>query len=468
MLADDVSAVFQEQYFPDFLEQWVSYFGKVTNRIFKPTDLDVVSDGINFQYELGPSDTARSSTSILGSFASPQQFNPGSFKIRFSQTGACDFVRVSASAQVTDLDMVNGAKGRAVDIVQRVVKQIIPGYDEHLAMLRNLPKSGQICSIATTPGVKKNDARTLGAASSSPTNAAGLRFGISGASRAFFRPNKRIDFVVGGVVVAGNILVTDVNLADPHSAGYGSVGCSFVSSGVAGQASTGDLSLVTSAATVYHSGEYNAGMYSMGAFFTSPTAGESFIGGIDRTTSNYRFMVPVTTREYDSAGNAITANATINQSHFTDLANSMNYTDEEGVGGLFVGSPETCRKLQNDIFQASIINVPTDSTKAARFGHFGMSGVLFQDPTFGTTQIVADPLINPNRIRFIVPKTWMQLNWGWKGLRSLPGDKGAWYRLNDPTPNIGRSIVYKSDWYALHCDMCSQPWRNGEIRAITA
>ena len=122
MLADDVSAVFQEQYFPDFLEQWVSYFGKVTNRIFKPTDLDVVSDGINFQYELGPSDTARSSTSILGSFASPQQFNPGSFKIRFSQTGACDFVRVSASAQVTDLDMVNGAKGRAVDIVQRVVK----------------------------------------------------------------------------------------------------------------------------------------------------------------------------------------------------------------------------------------------------------------------------------------------------------------------------------------------------------
>lgn len=463
-----MNAITQEQYFSDYLEQWVSYFGKNTNKIFKPADQAVVGDGLNFQYELGPADSARASTNVLGDFASPQQFAPGSFKVRFSQTGTSDFVRISASAQVSDLDMVNAGKGTAVNLVTRLVSSIMPGYDEHLAKLRNLPKTGLICSVTAAP--KKNDARTLAIATASATNATGLRFGISGASRAYFRKGVRLDFVVGGAVVAGNIMVTDINLADISSDGItGSVGCAYVSTGVAGQASTGDLSLVTSAATVYHSGEYNSGIYSMGAFFSTPSSGESFIGGVDRTTADYRFLVPTTIREYDTSA-AISTNVAVNQSHFTDLANAMNYTDEAGSGGVFVAAPEVVRKLQNDIFQSSIVQMPIGNDKADRWGHFGMHGVFFQDPSFGTTQIMADPLINPNRIRFLTPKTWLQLNWGWKGLRMMPGDngKGGWYRMNAATPNTGKSIFYKSDWYTYVCDICTQPWKNGEIRAIKA
>lgn len=470
LILDDVNTIVQQQYYSEYLEQWVSRFGKTTNKIFKPSDQPVVGDGLNFQYELGPAHSARASTSILGDFTSPQQFQPGSLKVRFSQTGACDFVRVSSSAQVNDIDMANAGKGTIVDLVKRIVASIMPDYDEHLAQLRNLPKTGLICSVSATP--KKNDARALAACTATASNTAGLRFGISGASRAYFRPGMRLDFVVGGVVVAGNIQVTDVNLADPTASNStigGSVGCAYISTGVAGQLSTGNLANVTSAATVYYAGEQNAGMYSMGAFFSTPSAGESFIGGVDRTTSSYRFLVPTTTREYDTSA-AITTNVTVNQSHFTDLANAMNYTDESEFGGVFVAAPEVVRKLQNDIFQSSIIQMPIGDNRSDRWGHFGMSGVFFQDPSFGTTQIIADPLINPNRIRFIRPDTWLALSYGWKGLRMMPGDngKGGWYRMNAASPNTGKSIFYKSDWYALHCDICTKPWKNGEIRAIQA
>ena len=79
---------------------------------------------------------------------------------------------------------------------------------------------------------------------------------------------------------AGNVAVTDSNPADR------SIGVQYVSGSNPVRNSTGTLVGLTAGYNIYYTGEYNAGMYSLGAYFSSPAiTGDSFIGGVDRAAA---------------------------------------------------------------------------------------------------------------------------------------------------------------------------------------
>lgn len=454
---EDASAIIQQQYFSEFTEETPGRFGSTTNKYFKPSMEPITGDGKTMQVELTQGDTVRFGTDPLGAFAAPDMFQAAELKVRFSQQTASpnDFSHISASCQTNDIDMTLKGKGSIVDFVERMYKQIMPEYDEKLAVHRHLSKTCQVGTIDGTP--KQNTTFNYSQSTATPTtNAQGIRFPITGGSIAYFRPGTRVDIYRGANRIVNNAAVTDSNPADL------SVGLQSVSGSNPVRNTDGNLYSAQSGDVLYYTGERNAGMYSLGAYFSIPaTSGDSFIGGADRAEKTKRWLIPVTTR-------AGATSATLTKSMIDDLAVAMGFRDENEQGGVMTCDPLLHQKLRNEYTEAAFLNIPDGDNRLKRFANFGAIGLNYQHPVFGLIKIQADVLHTPNTVRFIVPETWRSLYYGFRGLKMMEGQKGGWYRLNENTPNTGLSKIWKCDWYALQTDWCSQPWKNGQILNVSA
>lgn len=456
---EDVSAIAQTQYFPDFTEESPKLFGSTTNKLFDLDEQEITGTGKTLQFELSRGDTVRFSDTPLGAFASPDAFVPGTLTVRFNRqtTSSNDFSEISASAQVDDIDVQEAGKGSIVDFVDRIYRAIMPEYEERLAIHRHLPRSGIVAALDGST-VARNNSYYFSGATATASNTNGLRAIVTSGSIAAIRPGSRIDFLnpTTFAVNAGNVRVTDVNPADR------SIGVEFVTTGLPTRFSTGNLANVGTTDKIVFSGEYNKGMYSMGAWFGRPTAGETFMGGVDRTTSNYRWMLPTSTRE------GVTS-AKINKSMFNDLAISMGFRSEDAQRGLvWMTDPTIHQALRDEIGEDAMIPLEADSPMGKRYAQFGFTGLNYQHGQFGIVKIESDPLCPPNVVRALSLGTWKGLYYGWKGLRPLKETGNHWYRMNETTPNTGRSKIWKADWYALQTDFCKLPWLNGQVLNVTA
>lgn len=466
-LLEDVSAIIQQQYFPEFTEEAPGRFGAVVNKYFKPSMDAITGDGKTMQVEIAPGDTVRFGTDPLGPFASPDVFQAGSIKVRFNKNTPAnsDFSHISASCQTNDIDLEVAGRGSIIDFVERMFKQIMPEYDEKLAIHRHLSRTASVGTLTDTP--KQNNTFNYDQAAATPTSATGARVKVAGGSISYFRPGTRIDvYNTSGAPVLTNLRVTDSNPADS------SIGLEYVAGGSGSNpvrnSGPSPASFVganlASGYVLYYSGEKDAGMYSLGAYFSAPTTTDSFIGGVNRasiTNGNYRWMVPVTTR-------AGATSATLTKSMVDDLAISMGYRDESEQGVVITTSPDLHQKLRNEYTEAAFLNIPDGDNRLKRFANFGTMGLNYQHPVFGLVKVISDVLHVPNTVRVIVPETWRSLYYGFRGLKMMPGTKGGWYRVTETTPNTGLSKIWKCDWYALQTDWCSQPWKNGQILNVSA
>lgn len=459
-LLEDSSAIIQQQYFSEFTEESPGRFGSTVNKYFKPSAEAITGDGKTMQIELAPGDTVRFGTDPLGAFASPDMFQSGTLKVRFNKatTSANDFSTVSASAQTNDIDLEVAGRGSIVDFVERMYKQIMPEYDEKLAIHRHIGRTALVGTVNSTPP-KLNNAPNMDSASGTATNAGGARFAVSAGSIAYFRAGTRIDIYNGATPVVRNVAVTDSNPADL------SIGVQYVtgSNPVRNSDGPGTLASVASGYSIYFAGERNAGMYSLGAYFAAPATGgtDSFIGGVDRNSAAYRWLIPTSTRV--AATSAVLTKAMVD-----DLAIAMGYRTEDENGPVITTSPDLHQKLRNEYTEAAFLNIPDGDNRLKRFANFGSMGLNYQHPVFGLVKVISDVLHTPGTVRCITPETWRSLYYGFRGLKQMPGQKGGWYRVTEATPNTGLSKVWKCDWYALQTDWCSQPWKNGQILNVTA
>jgi hypothetical protein len=454
-LLEDVSAIIQQQYFPEFTEEAPGRFGSVVNKYFKPSMDAITGDGKTMQVEIAPGDTVRFGTDPLGAFAQPDVFQAGTLKVRFNKAtpGSNDFSHISASCQTNDIDLEVAGRGSIIDFVERMFKQVMPEYDEKLAIHRHLARS---CQVGTVNGtVKQNNTYYYADASATASNANGARFQVSNGSISYFRAGTRIDIYNGATLVAGNVAVTDSNPADL------SIGVQFISGSNPVRNSTGDLANIATGYSIFFNGEKNAGMYSLGAYFSSPTTSDSFLGGVNRTDKSYRWLIPVTTRAGQTS-------ATLTKSMIDDLAVAMGYRDEDEQGVAITTSPDLHQKIRNEYTEAAFLNIPDGDNRTKRFANFGTLGLNYQHPVFGLVKVMSDVLHTPNTVRVIVPETWRSLYYGFRGLKMMPGTKGGWYRVTETTPNTGLSKIWKCDWYALQTDWCNQPWKNGQILNVSA
>lgn len=455
---EDGSAIFQTQYMDDWTEEFPGRFGSITNKMVKPYMEIAATDGITMQFKYGHADSVRTDTNPLGDMAAPRMSEGGTLRIRFNRQtpSSNDFTHITAACQFDIYTLENKSKGTIVDFVKDIYDQVMPDYNEKLANLRNSPRSGALALVNGT--AKLNNHRLYASATGTATNAGGIRVQVDNGSIASFRRNIFVDFInpSTGAVRAGNIRINRTNTADL------SFGAEFVTSGPTGNLSTGDLSTVADNDIIVYSGTYNKGYYGFASWFGIPSSGESFLGGVDRSTANYSHMVPTSTREGS-------ASARITAAHFDDLAIAMGFLSEDPTLGLaWVTDPTLHTALRRELGEDSFREIPIDDPQMKRFMNFGSVGLNYQHPTFGLVKIMADPLVNPGTLRCIATETWKSVFVNHRGLRPVTESGSHWYRMQQATPNSGKGLIYKADWFGDQTDFCTQPWKNGQILHLSA
>lgn len=460
VILEDIYNVHRELYMKEYPEEYSGY-GTVTNKLFKPSSEIAGGDGIQMQSEIAPIDTMRSTTDMLASIPTPSMFQAINVKARLNTQvpGSNDFVRFAGSVQVADVLMQNGDTGTVVDIADRLYKQVSTDYEEKLAISRHVGRTARLGLVNGTP--KQDNIDYFADATATASNANGARFPIDTGSIAYFKKGRRVDIfnATTGLYIAQNVKVTSVNTVD-----Y-SIGLEFVSAAagvLTGDISTGNLANIADNHEIYLSGQRNQGMYGFGAWFNRPAAtGDSFIGGVNRMATSYRNMIPTTTR-FDQSSNAV-----LTRSMFDDLALGMQYRQEDEYGVVFLQDLLLTNKIRQEVTEQAIIQLPVDDSRLKRFSHFGTIGLLYQHPAFGVCQIIGDPLAMSNTVRVLTPETWRTYFAYFRGLMTLPGIKGSWYRVNESAPNTGDSVFWKSDWHCYQLDWCKQMWRNGAILSVS-
>lgn len=459
VMLQDASDIVQEQYAATFDEQYQSRYGTTTNMLFKPSPLAVHGDGLNIQFEVGPADSVRFQIDPLGNIASPQRIDPGKVKLRWNQQNPTlhDFVQVSARCQFDLYTIENGDQGTAVDLADRIYRNIEKDYQEKLAILRHAPRTGQIALVNGTP--KQADHYLFASATASATNSTGMIIQVDTGSIAVIRPNARYDFInpTTGVVNAGNVRCTDIPNMQDRSARF-----EFLSSPtIPGEQSTGSMANVADNDLIVFSGTYNANLWSLGAWFDTPTNDTNFITGLNRRSAGNGWSIPQRLRD------GLTA-TTLTKSMFNDAAIAMGFLQEDKQNGVvFMSDPTLHQKLRDEIGEDAFIQYPVGDSRAERFANFGSIGLNYQHGTFGTVKITADPLARSDRVLVLVNDTWKTLSYLWKGLKPIQRAGGHWYFMNQSTPNTGQGLIKAADWVGNIADWCSQPWRNAAILNVT-
>lgn len=451
---EDAIQIAQTQYRKGFLTQYQSRMGSTTNKLFRPMAEPVVGTGKTMQFENGPADTVRFQVDPLGNIAPAQIINPGQLTVRWNRTNlaAHDFVQASARCQFDTYTIENGSMGTVVDLAERIYNNINKDFDEKMAIMRNAGRTAQLCLVNGTP--KQNDRETLTDAAATPTNTTGLRCAVDTGSISVIRTNGRYDFInpSNGAVRAGNVRCTDTPNMNDLSAGF-----EFVTTGPAGQFSTGNLANVADNDIVVFSGMYNAGLWSLGAYMAAPNT-SAFLGGAIRTAAGSRWMIP----QRILAGTSATALAKITKSHFNRLAIAMGYLGEDEQDGVvFQSGPNLQQAVRDELGEESFIQIPTSDDRSKRYANFGSVGLNYQHGTFGVVKITSDPLASDNRLLAIVNDTWFAMHYLQNGLKPIREGGSHWYRMNQSTPNTGKGLIYAADWVGNVCDFCTQPWRNG-------
>lgn len=441
-----------ERYWQGYAENSHVFDGSVTNRIFKPGLQKVTDDGINVKLEHWMADTVRPSASPLSDNRVIGAFQPREFKIRFNAAtpASNDFTSFDAAVRVSHLELkrLTDANG-IVAVAERLVRQVSTDYDVKKAVAAHTPKSS---AIATINGNLIDGASLLEYTGSTYTaSATTVRFKIDGGSIAALRNGTVLTITksngTGGVVAQINHINTvDSSIRVTAVSGGGNFGSS---------ASAYDNGLIYFSSVTPSD---NPGMYSIYEWFTTPTASETWLGGKDRTSVTDSYLNPL---RYKAVSSGTTP---ISQVHLDTLAEAMQFQMPDDWTAVILGHNKLINSIRNTVASAAIV---MDKPMKSDGYDFGSKSIGYQHANLGRVELLGEPLSHPNRLYFMVPKTWQRFHYGTSvALEPLSGDVGStnWSRMLSSTPNAGKSKIYQAEYFQPGlCDVCLHPEMNGVI-----
>ena len=449
-----IDPLLREQYFPEVMEQvWRN--GSITNQLFQPaTDLIASGDGITVQVLTGHSDSARASRNALKDFGNARQVKSQNVKIRFeddpsaASTGS-DFVRTEVVGQLTELELKRGNDpGVALNLAEKVNSDLTESVMWKKPLMYYSDVNGKFAAVNGTK--KNNDSDTFADATTYTAGATSFRVPVDYGSVSAFIENTHWDFYSGDTLLADECRVTDFNPVD-LSVGFALTDASTVA----------NCDSVADNADIYVSGEKGNGYRcSLREFFDAPSASESWIGGVDRTSADYRWLNP--TRLKATASGTVK----VDRNQMDTLALAMNYiNDGKDMGNSIISSSAIIQTLRKDIGEEALSNQAASNDGAYSFGQDTISYI---HPVFGKVRLLADNMHPNDRMHFIRPGDWKLIPYLSAGLQQLAGDTGNWYRESAASGGGGRGMYWRTDAYMLDTPFCMVPKKQGVLLNISA
>lgn len=476
----DIDTVFRDVYWPGFLET-VYLHGSETNRVFQPSTRTFNGKTMEVQAATSHSHPWRAGRDIGVVFDVTKKFRSGSFILTASETEASmDFAVLRASVRVSDMELQRAADSAAiaVDVAERLAREITTGYNTKTAGLTHLSRQALIGLVNGAPvandAIAYADCSAIGSASSG-----GIRIKVDSGQFGIFKPGLRIgihnpattravrdanaDHMAFFEIMDSNPYDFSVGLAPLPVEDDSEAAAQALAEYVAIDL-TLDLSSNCTVADndeIYVLGEkYNGtlgkGMNSLGEWFNAG----STLYTRNRSSAEYRWMNPLI---FPGSGGAIS------MTDFNTVARGMGYEKPGSMGNPYVAiaPPEIVQGIINDIFAdiTPYSSIPTDgSSIMARFGY---DGVVYHHHTFGAIKIIEDALAPANKVRFLRLGDWERVKTpGHNPFRVMPGNiSGMFSRAVNGSGSP--TTEYQADFWAMDADICTAPRLQAELNNIT-
>lgn len=445
----------------DSFNQMISRFGSKTNRNFKMSKR--VIDGANFIVQVNDRNIygARANSDINADFPTPRAHSGSDFTVTLSETPSSNHMRrIASSLQVTWLDIKRNysKKAWADDFKERLITGSMQDIAETTAIKRHLDSTGLLGSVTGTPA-KNDDILLANCAAIAATG--GARFTLANGSLARVPAGIILHVFTSTGTLRYTVQVTDYN---PRDNSVGVYGVDTATDPLNGSSSV-NISGIVSGDLIYLSGERNQNILSLGHWFSTPTASESFFGR-DRTVATNRWLRP--------HRSGPTSNTLFSKTHIDDLCNQIGYIQEDPDSGyVAITTIELEQRYRNEIGNDIFIPFPNDESSKRLVAQYGFDGNMYRHPLLGKIVLQPDPLAPANKIRFLRIGDWETLtaptSGGDNGWEWLPGQTGGmWYRMPSSTPGNGDTTTFRADGLMLMCDICNYPRIQAELENVTA
>ncbi len=452
----------------DSFNQMIYRFGAKTNRNFRMSKR--VIDGGTFVIQVNDRNIygARANTDINADFPTPRAHSGSSFTVTLSETPSSNHMhRIASSLQVTWMDYKRNynKKAWADDFINRLITGSMQDIAETTAIKRHLDSTGRVATVTGT--VTKNDEILLSSCAALASTG-GARFAITDGSLARIPAGVILSLFSSAGAFKYYVQVTDYNPRDNSVGVYGvNVATDKLNgSSTVDLSSTGAGGAVTSGDLLYLSDERNQNILSLGHWFSTPTASESFFGQ-DRTVATNRWLRPHLSGPSSST--------LFSKTHIDDLSNQLGYIQEDPDSGYTaVCTIELEQRYRNEIGNDIFIPIESDGVSGKRLvANYGFDGSMYRHPLLGKVILQPDPLAPSSKIRFLRIGDWETLSaptaGGENGWEWLPGYIGSmWYRMPSSTPGNGDTTTFRADGMMLMCDICNFPRIQAEIGNVSA
>lgn len=459
----DVSSILYEDYRDGFWEQFYRHAGRVTNKLFRADKMNVGSDGINYKFMLNNMNGVRIGADPLSDFPSPGSISAAELKIRYAEGNVSgnDFRDFKGTIQTSFADLKRayreaqrGNVGAVIDLAATLQKQLVDDFSETIARFRHLPSDAKVAQV--NGSLKKNDRENYSDAGAHASPYTSARMQIDSGAIAMFQPGT--SWVVGTSEVY--FTVTDYNPTDS------SIGVTVDSDS--------PTSAFNSTANTYDnmwiypkpkSGtSKSTGMYGLASWYGTPSVGETWLGGVDRTSTSWRHLLPT---RYTPSSSTVA----ISKDHFDHVATISQYVRDENYTPVVLTHTSVADAIRRSV---GYDTVTFDNPDQSREFSFGTPGLYWFHPALGRVRIESDTIASPNRVYIIIPQTWDSLMYGTASgsqpFEYLPGSiAGIWQNMQSTTPGGGASMFFRASGVLLGlCDACRQPRLNMSIENIKA
>lgn len=436
-----------------------TFLGNRTMSMFRLRPGKVASGKLTtFQLKTRRSDSARSQRTPTEDFPDMRRMSVSALDLRFDAHNASlnDFHTIDAAAEIEHIQFRAGnTEAVAINLIDSLLMDFTESVNESWARLIHLEETGSIGTIDGTPkdadGVNYDQATSYGAGATKAI------FKIAGFGADSLQPGMRIDaYSAAGALLADEMEVIGKNTED------NSVWVELSPVGGPNPSSVANLDSLADAAVLYRSKEKDKGMKSGPAnWMAIPTAGESFIGGVDRMTTAYRWLqaqqirpgateTTIKKQHLDAAFNALGGLRGRNEPGSTYTPTIVMHSSHEDA-------------LRQEIGEDAFTTIPANHPGTFNFGE---TRLTYQHPVAGQVVLGSDSLAPTNKVRIIIPEDWMKIPYGFAGLEFMPGEFGMFRQKPGASPGNGSKYL-RAEAYEVAAIFCERPERQTTINAVT-
>jgi hypothetical protein len=452
-VADELAAARRTKY-DSRVETQVFKKGRTINRLFQPSKGELCQgDTHEVQSITGRTDSARGSRSTLSDMGAARNMNSAKVVLRHTPAtpGTNDFTRFSVACEISDHDLErsSNAPESAVSIMEKVEEYAFDNLDFTRAFMLHADADGK---WADQNGAQRNpDGNDYATATTYTPGATAAWVAVDGGSIAAFEDNTYWDFYTNDTLLADEVVVRDRDIAG-----------SAILVELTAASTVSNLNALTNNAAIYRAGEKGNGYRgSLKEWFATPPSGDSFLGGIDRRSTEHAYMKILGIRR-----NA--APAKFKESHLDELALAMQYQEEtEDQAKVVVAALDLVQSLRRDI-----ANGAQRLEQATSVGEymFGSNALSYIHPHFGKIAIAGDPMAPPGEAKFLTAESWTIIPAVKRDFSWTPPNQGGgpWFRKSGTLPNGGKQLIWRKEGYGIDTVYCYKPRVNGGIFNLTA